>query len=147
LAALVTLFFVSNKELCTDDWPDFHNSGTCDCQSVANFGSVLGVSAGAKINSRRCENIGASSIFAVTRQNHLNHAPICASVLREICDLHEMIARDRDFKDRIGALDDLAFKRIGEGNCCGNNKNRSDEKSHAERFHDLTDKRDLFFGH
>jgi len=147
LAALVTLFSVSDEELCTDDWANLHDSRTCYCQSVTNFGSVLRVSAGAKINSRCRENVGAPAVFLVTRQNHLNHASICASVLREIRDLHEMIARDRDFKDRIGALDDLAFKRIGDGNCCGSNKNRSDERSHAERSHDLTDKRDLFFGH
>jgi len=146
LAALVALFSISDEELCTDDRSDLHDSGARNCQSVANFGSVLRVRAGAKINSRRCENIGASAIFGVTRQNHLNHAPICASVLREIGDLHEMIRRHCDFKDRIVALDDLAFKRIGEGNRCGTKKNRGDKKSHAQRFHGLTDKRDLFFG-
>jgi hypothetical protein len=146
LAALVTLFFVSDEELCTDDWSDLHDGRTCYCQPVTNFGSVLRVGAGTKINSGSCKNIGASAVFGITRQNHLNHAPICASVLREIRDLHEMIAGHRDFKSRISALDDLAFKRIGEDNCCGTKKNRSDEKSHAERFHDLTDKRDLFFG-
>ena len=117
-AALVTFFFVSDEELCADDWSDLHDGGTCNCQPVINFGSVLRVGAGAKINSRRCENIGASAIFGITRQDHLNNAPICASVLREIRDLHEMIARHRDFKNRIVAGDDLAFKRIGEGNCC-----------------------------
>jgi hypothetical protein len=83
----------------------------------------------------------------ITRQAHLNNSPICASILREIRDLHEMIARHRDFKNRIAAGDDLAFERIGEGNRRGSKKNRGDEKSHGERFHDLTDKRDLSFGY
>ena len=60
-------------------------------------GSVLRVSAGAKINSRRCENIGASAIFDVTGQDYLNNAAVCASVLCEIRDLHEMIAGHCDF--------------------------------------------------
>src|SRR4029079_6776875 len=98
LAALVTLFFVSDEELCTDDWSDLHDGRTCYCQPVTNFGSVLRVGAGAKINSRSCQHIRASAVFAVARQNHLNHAPICASVLREIRDLHEMIAGHRYFK-------------------------------------------------
>jgi hypothetical protein len=58
-----------------------------------------------------------------------------------------MIARHRDFKNRIRTLDDLTFERIGEGNCCGTEKNRNDEKPHADRSHELTDKRDLYFGH
>src|SRR5215472_3957755 len=58
-----------------------------------------------------------------------------------------MIGRHDDFKNRIVALDDLAFKRIGESNCCGSQKNRSDKKSHGERSHDLTDKRDSNFGY
>ena len=98
-------------------------------------GAFCALVPGTKINSRSCKNIGASAVFGITRQNHFNHAPICASVLCEISDLHEMVARHRYFKSRIGALDDLAFKRVGEGNRCGSKKNRSDEKSHAERFH------------
>src|SRR4029453_14704869 len=90
-AALATPFPVSDEELCAGYWPDPHYSGACNCHSVSNFGSGLHVSAGAKINPRRCENIGASAIFAIPRQGHLNNAPICASVLREIGDLHEMI--------------------------------------------------------
>jgi hypothetical protein len=105
----------------------------------------LCVAAGAKINPRRCEDIGSSAIFGITRQAHLNDTPIGASVLREIRDLHEMIARHRDFKRRIGAGDDLAFKRIGEANRCGSKKKRSDEKSHVERSHDLTNKRRFMF--
>jgi hypothetical protein len=58
-----------------------------------------------------------------------------------------MIARHCDFKNRVVAGDNLAFKRIGEDNRCGSKKNRSDEKSHGERSHDLTNKRDLYFGH
>jgi len=58
-----------------------------------------------------------------------------------------MIVRDYDFKNRIAAGDDFAFKRIGERNHCGSKKSRSDEKSHGERFHDVTDKPDLSFGH
>jgi hypothetical protein len=58
-----------------------------------------------------------------------------------------MIARHYDFNNRIVAGDDFAFKRIGEGNRCGSKKKRSDEKSHGERSHDLTDKRDLSFGY
>jgi len=146
-AALVTLFFISDEELCTDYWPDPHEGGACNCQAIINFGSVLYVGPGAKINSSRCENIGATAVFLVTRQNHLNNAAICASILREIRDLHEMIARHRDFENRIVAGDDLAFKRISEGNCCGSKKKRSDEKSHGERSHNLTNKRDLSFGH
>ena len=46
--------------------------------SVTNFGKILRVAAGAKINSRRCENIGGSAIFGVPRQGHLNNGPICA---------------------------------------------------------------------
>src|SRR5262245_49671406 len=58
-----------------------------------------------------------------------------------------MIVRHRDHECRIVARDDLALKRIGETNCCGSETNRSDKNSHAERSHDLTDKRDLFFGY
>jgi hypothetical protein len=105
----------------------------------------LCVAAGTKINPRRCEDIGGSAIFGITRQDHLNDAPVGPSVLREIRDLHEMIARHRDFKRRIGAGDDLAFKRIGEANRCGSKKKRSDEKSHGERSHDLTNKRRFVF--
>jgi len=36
--------------------------------------------------------------------------PDLASVLRKIRDLHEMIARDRDFNNWIVAGDDLAFE-------------------------------------
>ena len=100
-----------------------HYSGACNCHSVTNFGKVLRVAAGAKINSRRCENIGGPAIFGVTRQGHLNNGPICASVLREIRDLHKMIARHYNFENRIVAGDDLAFKRIGESNCCGSQEN------------------------
>src|SRR5262249_53166047 len=118
LAALVSLFLISDEELCTDDWSDLHDSGACNCQSVTNFRSVLRVGAGAKINSCRCENIGASAVVGVTRQDHLNNAPVCASVLSEISNLHEMITRHYYFKNRIAALDDLAFKWIGEDNNC-----------------------------
>ena len=62
-------------------------------------GEILRVVAGTKINSRRCENIGGSAIFGVPRQGHLNNGPICASVLRKIRDLHEMIARHYDFEN------------------------------------------------
>ncbi len=117
-AALVTLFSVTDEELCADYWPDPHSSGACNCHSITNFGRVLRVAAGAKINSGRCENIGRSAIFGVPWQGHLNNGPICASVLRKIRDLHEMIARHYDFESRIVAGDDLAFKRIGESNCC-----------------------------
>ena len=78
-AALVTLFFISDEELCADYWPDSHSSGACNCHSITNFGKVLRVAAGAKINSGRCENIGGSAIFGVPRQGHLNNGPICAS--------------------------------------------------------------------
>jgi hypothetical protein len=77
----------------------------------------------------------------------LNDTPVSASVLREIRDLHEMIAGHRNFKNRVSAGDNLALERIGEGNRYGSKKNRSDEKSHGGRSHDLTDKRDLYFGH
>jgi len=96
----------------------------------------LHVGASTKINSCRCENIGASAIFSVSRQDYLNHGPICASGLREICDLHEMIARHFDYNNRIGARDDLAFERIGEDNCCSRKKKRSDQKLHGKRPHD-----------
>ena len=104
-AALVTLFFITDEELCADYRPDSHNSGTCNPNSVPSFGKILRVAAGAKINSRRCENIGGSTIFGVPRQGHLNNGPICdqSSVLRKIRDLHEMIARHRDFENRIVA--------------------------------------------
>jgi hypothetical protein len=95
----------------------------------------LRVSAGAKINPRRCQNIGVSTIWGVTRQGHLNNSPVCASVLREIRYPHEMIARHCDFKNRIVAGDDFAFKRIGEGNCCGSKKRENDEISDGEHFH------------
>jgi hypothetical protein len=94
------------------------------------------VSPGAKINSGRCENIGGSAIFGISRQAHLNNAPIYASGLREICDLHEMIVRHFDYNNRVGAGDDLAFERIGEDNCCSRKKKRSDQKSHGKRPHD-----------
>jgi len=58
-----------------------------------------------------------------------------------------MIARHYDFKKRIAAGDDFAFKRIGEANDRGGKKNRSDKKSHGKHFHDSTDKPDLSFGH
>ena len=118
--ALITLLFISDEELCADYWPDSHSSGACNCHSITNFGKVHRVAAGAKINSGRCENIGGSAIFRVPRQGHLYNGPIGASVLREIRDLHEMIARHYDFENRIVAGNDLAFKRIGESNrCCG----------------------------
>ena len=103
-AALVTLFFISDEELCAGYWHDPHSSGACNCHSVTNFGRVLRVAAGARINSGRCENIGGSAIFGVPRQGHLNNGPICdqSSVLRKIRDLHEMIARHYDFENRIG---------------------------------------------
>jgi hypothetical protein len=107
----------------------------------------LRVSPGAKVNSGRCEHIGGSAIWGISRQANLNNSPICAAVLREIRDLHDMIARHSNFKNRIVALDDLALKRIGEGNCCGSKENRSDEKSRGERFHDSTDKHDSDFGY
>jgi hypothetical protein len=66
--------------------------------------------------------------------------------LRKIGDLQEMIIRHSDHECRIVARDDLTLERIGETNCCGSEKNRSDEKSHCECSHDLTDKRDLSFG-
>ena len=31
-AALVTLFFVSDEELCTDYWSDLHDGRACNCQ-------------------------------------------------------------------------------------------------------------------
>jgi hypothetical protein len=147
LAAFVALFFVSDEERCAGYWAYPHPGGACNCHSITNFGSILRVSAGAKINSGRCENIGASAIWAVEGQVYLNNAPICASYLREIGDLHEMIVRHNDFKKGIAARDDFAFKRISEANGCGGKKNRSDKKSHAEHFHDSTDKPDLSFGH
>jgi hypothetical protein len=58
-----------------------------------------------------------------------------------------MIFRHSDDECRIVARDDPALERIGNGNCCGSKKNGSDEKSHGERSHDLTNKRDLYFGH
>src|SRR5947208_1667458 len=67
-AALVTLFSITDEELCADYWPDLHNSGACNCHSVTNFGEVLRVGAGTKINPRRCENVGSPAIFGVTRQ-------------------------------------------------------------------------------
>jgi hypothetical protein len=59
----------------------------------------LRVSPGAKVNSGRCENIGGSAIWGIPRQANLNNSPICAAFLREIRDLHEMIARHYDFKN------------------------------------------------
>jgi hypothetical protein len=147
LAAFVTVFFVSDEERCAGYWAYPHPGGSCNRHSVTNFGSVLRHSARAKINSGRCENIGASAIWAVERKVHLNNASICASYLCEISDLHEMILRHYDFKKRIAAGDDFAFKRIGEANRCGGKENRSDKKSHAEHFHDSTDKPDLSFGY
>jgi hypothetical protein len=91
--------------------------------------------------------MGASAIWAVERKVYLNNAPICASFLCEICNLHEMIVGHNDFKNPIAAGDDFAFKRIGERNRYGGKKNRSDKKSHGEHFHDSTDKPDLSFGH
>ena len=117
-AALVTVFLISDEQLCADYRPDSHSSGACNCHSITNFGKVHRVAAGAEINSGRCENIGGSAIFGVPRQGHLNNGPICASVLRKIRNLHKMIARHYDFENRIVAGDDLAFKRIGEGNRC-----------------------------
>src|SRR5262249_8713276 len=125
-AALVTLFSESDEERCAGHWAYPHPGWACNCYSVTNFGSVLRHSAGAKINSGRCENIGASTIWAVERKVYLNNAPICASLLCEIRDLHEMIVRHNDFKNRIAAGDDFAFKRIGERNHCGSKKSRSD---------------------
>jgi hypothetical protein len=107
----------------------------------------LRVSPSAKVNSGRCENIGGSAIWGIPRQANLNNSPICAAVLREIRDLHDMIAGHFDYNSRIVARDDLAFERIGEDNCCSRKKKRSDQKSHGKRFHDLTDKHDSDFGH
>jgi hypothetical protein len=97
-AALVTLFFISDEELCADYRPDLHNSWPCNHNSITEFRKILRVAAGAEINSGRRENIGGPAIFGVSRQSHLNNAPIGASILREIRDLHEMIARHYDFK-------------------------------------------------
>ena len=41
--ALVTLFSITDEELCTDYWPDRHYSGACNCHSVSNFGRGLRV--------------------------------------------------------------------------------------------------------
>jgi len=58
-----------------------------------------------------------------------------------------MISGHYDFENRIVAGDDLAFKRIGESNCCGSQKTRHYEKSHGEHLHDSTDKHIFCFGH
>jgi hypothetical protein len=125
--------------------PHFSRSG--DDHLIARLGSILQIASGAKINSGRCEYIGGPAIFGVTRQLHLNDTTISASVLCEIRDLHEMIARHDDYKSRIVARNDLALERVCKDNRCGSNKKRSDDKSHGEHFHDLTDKRDLHFGY
>jgi hypothetical protein len=46
-----------------------------------------------------------------------------------------MLVRHYDFKSRIVTGNDLAFKRIGEGNCCGSKKRETDEISGGEHFH------------
>jgi hypothetical protein len=58
-----------------------------------------------------------------------------------------MIAGHYDFEKRIGAGDDLAFKRIGESNCYCNQQGESDETSHCEHLHNSTDKHIFCFGH
>jgi hypothetical protein len=58
-----------------------------------------------------------------------------------------MIARDRDFKNWIVAGNYLAFKRIGEGNCCCNQQAESHETSQCEHLHNSTDKHNFCFGH
>jgi hypothetical protein len=95
----------------------------------------LRIASGTKINSRRCENIGGSAIFGVTLEGHLNNGPICASVLREICDLQEMLVRHGDYESRIVSRDDLALVRIGKRNRCGSENKRCNEKSHGEPPH------------
>ena len=136
-SASIALHSITDEELCTDYWPDPQPSGACYCHSVNNFGRVLrGVASGTKINSRRCENIGCSTIFGLTRQGHLNNGAVSASVLREIRDVQEMIVRHSDFECRIAVRDDLALGRIGESNCCGSENKRSDKKSRRERLHD-----------
>src|SRR4029078_9004342 len=138
--SLITILFVSDEELCADYWPDSHSRGACDCHAISNFGKVHRVTAGAKINSRRCENIGGSAIFHVPGQGHLNNRPICASVLRKIRNLHKMIARHYDFENRIVAGDDLAFERISESNCYCTQQGESHETSHCEHLHNPTNK-------
>ena len=63
-AALVTLFSVTDEELRADYWLYPHSSGSGDDHSIANFGSVLRINSGTKIDSRRSENIGPATVFA-----------------------------------------------------------------------------------
>src|SRR6266481_4596071 len=56
-----------------------------------------------------------------------------------------MIAGYRDFENRIVAGDDLAFKRIGESNCCCSQQGESDETSHCEHFHNSRHIHNLYF--
>ena len=147
-SASIAFHSITDEELCTDYWPDPHQSGACYCHLVTNFGRVLrGVASGTKINSRRCEDIGRSTIFGLARQGHLNNGAVSASVLREIRDLQEMIVRHSDYECRIVAGDDLALGRIGESNCCGSENKRSDKKSRGERLHDSQINRELYFGY
>jgi len=135
-SASIALHSITDEELCTDYWPDPDDSGAYYCPLVTNFGRNLRIASGAKINSRRRENIGRSTIFGLTRQGHLNNGAVSASVLREIRDLQEMIVRHSDYECRIVAGDDLALGRIGESNCCGSENKRSDKKSRGERLQD-----------
>ena len=65
-AALVTLFSITDEELCTDyRSASLTISGSGDDHSIANFGSVLRISSGTKVDSRRSENIGVCQPFSV----------------------------------------------------------------------------------
>jgi hypothetical protein len=64
----------------------------------------------------------------------LDNAGTCAfHVLCEIRDLHEMIARHRDFDKRIGAGDDLAFKGLAKATVTAASKLKH-ETSHCRHL-------------
>ena len=144
-SAVVRLFSIGDEERRASYRRHPHRSGTRYGNSITNFWKILRISSGTKVNSRRCEDLRGPAIFGVTLQRYVNGAAISASILGEICDLEKMLVRHGDYESRISARDDLAIERIGESNCCGSKKRKSDEISRGEHFHMSTHIDHLYF--